>query len=74
MWHAGHMGGYILFEFPKGAPIVHLEHHSSAVFLHESADTAAYRSASDSLRSLAMAPEESVGLIARAVDEMESEG
>lgn len=73
-WHAAHMGGYVLFEFPKGAPIVHLEHYSSAVFLHESADTAAYRSASDTLRSLAMTPEESVGLIARAVEEMEGEG
>ncbi|WP_367269085.1 Scr1 family TA system antitoxin-like transcriptional regulator [Saccharopolyspora sp.] len=62
------------FRVLQGAPIVPLAHYSSAVFLHESADTAAYRSATDALRSLAMTPGESAGLIARAVEEMESEG
>ncbi len=72
VWHAAHMGGYILFEFPKGAPIVHLEHYSSAVFLHEGSDTDAYRSATATLRSLAMNPDESAEFIARVAEETES--
>ncbi|GAA4614736.1 helix-turn-helix domain-containing protein [Saccharopolyspora hordei] len=72
IWHPALHGSYILFEFPKADPIVHLEQYASAVFLHEREQTDAYRSATDTLRGLAMSPDDSVKLIAEVAEEMEN--
>jgi transcriptional regulator with XRE-family HTH domain len=71
-WHPAHAGSYILFEFPKTDPIVHLEHHASVLFLHEREQTEEYQSATETLRELAMSPDESSKLIAKLAEEMES--
>lgn len=72
IWHPALVGSYILFEFPNSAPIVHLEHFASAVFLHEQEQTEAYRAATDTLRGQAMSQEDSRELISEVADEMES--
>ncbi|MGW1681195.1 helix-turn-helix domain-containing protein [Saccharopolyspora sp. NPDC002376] len=73
VWHPALNGSYILFEFPTSGPIVHLEQYASAAFLHESEQTDVYRSATDTLRELAMSPAESVRLIAEVAEEMEGQ-
>ncbi|GAA4874675.1 helix-turn-helix transcriptional regulator [Saccharopolyspora cebuensis] len=71
-WNPAHAGSYLLFEFSSSAPIVHLEHYSSAAFLHEADDTEAYHSATDTLRQLALNEEQSSELIAEVAEEMEN--
>lgn len=70
-WHPAHAGAYVLFEFGKSNPIVHLEHLRSAVFLYEAKDLDAYVEATDTLHELAMEPAESVEFIDRVAEEME---
>ncbi|MDI2028629.1 helix-turn-helix transcriptional regulator [Saccharopolyspora sp. TS4A08] len=69
-WHPAHAGAFILFEFPKGDPIVHLEHFASGAFLHAK-EVAAYRRAVDTLQEVAMDEETSARLIATISDELE---
>ncbi|NHD18119.1 MULTISPECIES: helix-turn-helix transcriptional regulator [unclassified Actinopolyspora] len=71
-WHPAHVGAFILFEFPKSKPIVHIEQYSSAVFLHEPEDGQAYQEAVGRLRQLAMSPAESTEIITRTAKEMEN--
>lgn len=70
-WHQALAGTFIYFEFPRAAPIVHLEHLSSSAFLYESDDVAVYRGAIDSASKLAMSPDESVNVIDRRISELE---
>ncbi len=72
-WHPAHAGSFILFNFPKSAPIVHVEHFHSTAFLHREKDVLAYEAATTTLQQLAMSPEDSVGLIAKIRDEMEGQ-
>ncbi|MEB3366740.1 helix-turn-helix domain-containing protein [Saccharopolyspora mangrovi] len=69
-WHPAHAGAFILFEFPKSDPIVHLEHFASGAFLNAK-EVAAYRGAVDTLREVAMDEETSTRLIAAIGDELE---
>lgn len=71
-WHPAHAGQFILFEFAKSAPIVHLEHYRTSAFLHRGRDVIAYQEAATTLRQLAMSPAESVGLIAEITDRLET--
>ncbi|QIZ34739.1 helix-turn-helix transcriptional regulator [Saccharopolyspora sp. ASAGF58] len=71
-WHPAHMGSFIVFEFPKASPIVHMEHYRSSVSLHNSGIANAYKDAVISLHELAMTPEASVEFIARRADELEA--
>ncbi|WP_223839886.1 Scr1 family TA system antitoxin-like transcriptional regulator [Saccharopolyspora pogona] len=71
-WHPAHMGSFIVFEFPKASPIVHMEHYRSSVSLHNSGIANAYKDAVISLHELAMPPEASVEFIARRADELEA--
>jgi len=73
-WHPGIAGPFELVEFESGRPIVHLEHLRSSLFLYEEpADLEAYKEAADTLRELAMTPEESAGLIAELITHLEME-
>ncbi|MGJ7909130.1 DUF5753 domain-containing protein [Actinopolyspora sp. H202] len=51
--HPAHAGPFVLYEFPEAAPIVHLEHYSSAAFLYGMRDVATYREAVTALDELA---------------------
>ncbi|GAA2776425.1 helix-turn-helix transcriptional regulator [Saccharopolyspora taberi] len=70
--HAGHAGPFVLFEFPKAAPIVHLEHYSSAAFLYGARDVQAYLQARDNLRTVAISQAESLRMLGSCAEEMES--
>ncbi|ASU79848.1 XRE family transcriptional regulator [Actinopolyspora erythraea] len=72
-WHPAHAGSFILFNFPKSAPIVHVEHFQSTAFLHKQKDVLGYESATTTLRELAMSSDESVEFIAKIRDEMEGQ-
>ncbi|MEU6270645.1 helix-turn-helix domain-containing protein [Saccharopolyspora shandongensis] len=69
-WHAALAGSFIVYEFPKSAPIVHLEHFASGVFIHTK-EVAAYQDAVVTLRHMAMDPASSAELIASIADELE---
>ncbi|MGW3470450.1 Scr1 family TA system antitoxin-like transcriptional regulator [Saccharopolyspora sp. NPDC000995] len=71
-WHPAHMGSFIVFEFPKASPIVHMEHYRSSVSLHNSGIATAYKEAVTSLHELTMTPEASVEFIAKRADELEA--
>jgi transcriptional regulator with XRE-family HTH domain len=66
-WTPGHAGGFILYEFEDMPPAVYLEHYRSGAFLVDAGDVAAYKDAAETLRRVAMSPEESAGLIADAI-------
>lgn len=63
-----HAGPFVLMEFEKADPIVHLEHHRSSVFLRDQNDVQAYAAARDDLEKVAMSPEDSHGLIADVIN------
>lgn len=71
-WHPALEGPFLIVEFSKATPIVHLENRRSALFLHEKADTEAYRQAADRVLEVAMSPEESSELIAEQINRWES--
>ena len=67
-WTPGHPGAFILYEFADDMPpTVYLEHYRSGAFLVDEADVAAYKAAAETLRRVAMSPDESAGLIADAI-------
>lgn len=71
-WHPAYTSAYIVFEFAKARPVVHLEQISSSVFLHEQRDVDAYMEASETLRKLALTSAESSDVIASIAKEVES--
>jgi hypothetical protein len=66
-WHPGRMGPFVLFDFADAPSIVHLEHHRSGVFLSDVKDVKAYRTAADTVRRVAMSPEESAKFVADVI-------
>ncbi len=67
-------GPYVFFEFPKAAPIVHLEHYGSAAFVYGAREVSVYERAEENiLRHAAMDEEKSLALIAEIATEMEQE-
>ncbi len=70
-WTPAHAGPFMLFDFPKAAPIVHLEHLSSSAFLSAPGDIRVYRDAAVNLRDVAMSPTDSAELIASIATDME---
>lgn len=71
-WHPGHVGPFVLFEFPKAQPIVHLEHYRSAAFLYNPGLAQEYLDAITTLLSFAMDDADSIAFIARCANEMEA--
>lgn len=74
-WHPALEGPYLLMEFDDGQPpVVHLETRTSGLFLHERADVDKYSAAVDTVRAVAMRPEESRDLIAHIAHQLEQTG
>ncbi|MEU5853204.1 helix-turn-helix domain-containing protein [Saccharopolyspora shandongensis] len=63
-WTPAHSGQFMLFEFPKAAPLVHLEHLGFAAFLTSPGVVATYAEAISSLRAISMDQDESMEFIA----------
>jgi transcriptional regulator with XRE-family HTH domain len=70
-WTPAHAGPFLLLEFAKATPVVHLEHHRSSAFLRDKGDVDAYEAAVQDVRRVAMSPEESAELIAEVANKME---
>lgn len=66
-----HDGAFILYEFPKAPPIVHLDHLRAPAFLFDAKDVAAYRTAVVDLRNISLSQHETSKLIASIAEEME---
>ena len=62
-WTLAHNGSFVMYEFAKAAPTVHLEHYRGPVFLYEATDVEAYRDALATLVKTAIGPDESVALM-----------
>ncbi|NYH77406.1 transcriptional regulator with XRE-family HTH domain [Actinopolyspora biskrensis] len=70
-WTPAHAGHFLLFEFAKAAPVVHVEHLRSDAFLSSPGEIEAYHDAATNLRDVAMSPEDSAELIASIATELE---
>lgn len=70
-WSPALDGPFLLLEFAKTLPIVHLEHHRSSLSLYDKKDVADYQTAADIVRRVAMDPQESADLISDIADRME---
>lgn len=70
-WTLAHNGAFVLYEFDKAAPTIHLEHYRGPVFLYDASDVADYQEALDTLTTTAMSPDESVGLMADVAKKLE---
>lgn len=66
-WTDAHHGAWILYEFEDLPAAVYLEHLSSCAVLVEEADVAVYKSAAETLRRVAMSPEDTAELIASVI-------
>ncbi|MEV5539446.1 helix-turn-helix transcriptional regulator [Saccharopolyspora shandongensis] len=70
-WTPAHSGQFMLFEFPKAPPLVHLEHFASAAFLTSPGVVTAYSEALSTLRAESMDPDDSMEFIAACLTRAE---
>lgn len=70
-WTLAHNGSFVLLEFAKAAPTIHLEHYRGPTFLHDSQDVDAYREALGSLTEATMSLERSLGLMGDIAEQLE---
>jgi transcriptional regulator with XRE-family HTH domain len=70
-WHPGVMGNFFLVEFADASCIVHIETLATTLFLHEPKDTERYVDASTRVLRAAMSTDDSLGLIAAVMKELE---
>lgn len=70
-WTLAHNGSFILFEFTKAAPTVHLEHFRGPAFLYDEEDVEAYQSELATLAATAMSPTDSATLMAHIARQLE---
>jgi transcriptional regulator with XRE-family HTH domain len=71
-WHPAMEGPFTIVEFPKAAPIVHLENRISGLYLHERRDVDSYLQAAERVLHIAMSPDDSSELIAEKINRLES--
>lgn len=71
-WTPALAGPFILYEFDNLPAAVYLEHHRSGALLVDPADVADYKTAAETIRREAMSPDQSAGLIADAIPNMET--
>lgn len=71
-WTPMHSGPFLLLEFRRATPVVHLEHYRSAVTLTDARDARDFRDAKDKVREVAMSPDRTTELIAEVADKMET--
>ncbi|WP_342752515.1 helix-turn-helix transcriptional regulator [Actinopolyspora alba] len=71
-WTPAHAGPFMLLEFERASPVVHLEHHRSSAFLRDEGDVSAFVDARDDIDRLAMSAEESRELITETIERLEA--
>lgn len=70
-WTLAHEGAFVLYQFPKAAPLVHLEHYRGPAFLYEQDDVSVYVNELTALSELALTHDRSVELVTALADDME---
>lgn len=70
-WTPAHDGAFVLYEFRKARPMIQLENYRAPAFLSDTKDVSEYKEALLDLKAVALAHQESVGLIASIAEEME---
>jgi transcriptional regulator with XRE-family HTH domain len=68
--HAGLRGPFVILEFAEEPALVHVENHSTGLFLEEEADLAAYRVALGTILNAALAPAATAELISKLATEL----
>ena len=71
-WTPAHAGPFVLLEFAKASPVVHLEHHRSSAYLRDPGDVTAFVKAGKDLGQFAMSCDDSVRLIAEIIHREET--
>lgn len=71
-WTPMHSGPFMLLQFRRAKPVVHLEHYRSAVTLTDSRDAQDFHTAAYMVREAAMSADRTAELIAEVADKMES--
>ncbi|MCA1185543.1 MULTISPECIES: helix-turn-helix transcriptional regulator [unclassified Saccharopolyspora] len=66
-------GPFVLIEFSRDKPVVHLEHYRSSTTITDAKDVQDYQNAAERLRGMAMSREASAALVAEITDQMEKE-
>lgn len=69
--HPGLEGPFVLLEFPKAKPVVHLEQRRLGAFLDDPSDVDDYATVTTTLERVAMSPTDSVKLIADRAEALE---
>jgi hypothetical protein len=67
--HPGLAGPFVLYDFDGAPSIVLLEHYRTGAFVFEPDDVAAYKSAVDQIRRVAMTPADSLDLMTEIAQE-----
>ncbi|ALG06870.1 hypothetical protein AOZ06_07925 [Kibdelosporangium phytohabitans] len=67
-WHPGLAGNFILFEFAKARPIVHVEHYRASAFLWEPDDVADYFDAVREVEERAMTSDRTSEVIRKMIE------
>lgn len=72
-WTPAHAGAFVIYEFDGMPTAVYLEHYRSGALVVEEDDVAAYQTAAETLRRVAMSPDDTARLIASVIpDSMET--
>ncbi|TCO55042.1 helix-turn-helix protein [Actinocrispum wychmicini] len=71
-WHPGFAGSFHCYRFNYDRTVVHIEHHRAGLFVVDDDDVAAYELATDTIRRVAMSPEESAERIAEVLTTLEN--
>lgn len=72
-WTPMHSGAFVLMQFEKAKPVIHLEHYRSSVTLTDGGDGKDYQAAADMVRRAAMSTDDSAALIADVAQRLEAE-
>jgi hypothetical protein len=71
-WTPLHNGAFVLMEFARARPVVHLEHYRSSVTLTDGSDATDYQAAAEQIRRAAMSTDDTAALIADIAQRMET--
>lgn len=67
--YTGLDGPFMILDFPRHKPVVHLEHKMASLFLEEQDEVGFFRRQADTLTEVAMDPTESMQLLRRIAEE-----
>lgn len=70
-WHPALVGGFVLVEFDRATPLVHIETGDTGLFLHEKKDLVEYQKSVTEVLRMAMSLSSSLDLIAREAKRLE---